>query len=135
MANFFSLKLHMDNNKVINDRGLGNNGRVQQYVDSEVLRLCEPFIPRDIGAGSQGGNLIESGIVNTQIGSGEVKWRTPYARRWYYNVANFQQDGGGRSRVGGVSGTGRGAYWFERMKSMYKSDIVKGAEEIAKGKR
>lgn len=135
MANFFTMELRADFNKIMKDRNLDDGGKVQRYVDSEVLRLSEPFIPRDIGAGSQGGNLIESGIISTQIGSGEVKWRTPYARRWYYNVANFQQDGLGRARVGGTSGTGRGSYWFERMKKIYGKDILKGADEMAKGKR
>lgn len=134
MANTFVIKWN-PYEEILKERGLDPGGKVQQYIDSEVLRLCEPFMPRDIAAMSQGGNLIESGIHNTQIGSGEVKWRTPYARRWYYNVANFQQNGGGRAYIGGTSGTGRGSYWFERMKNIYGNDIVKGAQEIVDGKR
>ena len=78
--------------------GLQEGGPVQQYIDSECLRLCAPFVPRRIGT------LNESGTIHTQIGSGEVKYSTPYARRWYYMPAHFQD------------APQRGNYWFERMK-------------------
>ena len=57
-----------DISKVISSRGLDTGGKVQQYIDSEVLRLNEPFVPKDTG------ELIQSGIKNTEIGSGEVKY-------------------------------------------------------------
>lgn len=66
--------------------------------------------------------LIESGELNTQIGSGEVKYRTPYARRWYYMPANFQEGSGS-----GMETKGRGNYWFERMKEQYRKQILDGA--------
>lgn len=53
--------------------GLEEGGRVQQAVDATVLSVCEPYIPRDSG------DLIQSGIIHTVIGSGEVVWSTPYA--------------------------------------------------------
>lgn len=134
MANTF-VQVNIDIDRILQDRGLNPGGRVQKYIDSECLRLCEPFIPRDIAALSQGGSLIDSGITNTVIGTGELKWRTPYARRWYYNVANFQQNAGGRAYIGGQTGPGRGSYWFERMKNQHKDDIIKGANEMANGKR
>ena len=36
-----------------------NIDRAQQYVDSEVLRRCDPFVPKDTG------ELIRSGIRET----------------------------------------------------------------------
>lgn len=111
---FFEFKeLVVDEDKIIKDRGLQDGGKVQQYIDSEVLRLGEPFIPRDTE------ELIRSGISNTVIGSGEVKYRTPYARRWYYLEANFQ------------GAPQRGNYWFERMKQQYKASILAGAAREA----
>ena len=92
-----------DISKVISSRGLDTGGKVQQYIDSEVLRLNEPFVPKDTG------ELIQSGIKNTEIGSGEVKYNTPYARRWYYMPAHFQE------------APQRGNYWFERFKQQYKT--------------
>lgn len=111
-----------DISKILKSRNLNTGGKVQQYVDSEVLRLGEPFVPKDIAAASQGGNLIQSGIVNTEIGSGEVKYNTPYARRWYYMPAHFQ------------GAPQRGNYWFERMKQQYRNQILQGAKDIAKAK-
>ena len=45
-------------------RGLEERGRVQQMIDSEVIRLMTPYTPRDTGA------LINSATRLTQIGSG-----------------------------------------------------------------
>lgn len=113
-ANFFGLNsVVMDINKIIAKRGLQKGGEVQQYIDSEVLRLSEQFIPKDTG------ELIRSGIINTNIGSGDIKYRTPYARRWYYMPAQFQE------------APQRGNYWFEKMKQQYVNHILAGAQRIA----
>lgn len=92
----------------------------QKFVDSEVLRLSEPFTPLLTGT------LIKTGILGTDIGSGVVSWIAPYAKRQYY-----------RGRRPGASQTGglRGRYWFERMKEVHKNQIVRGAERVAKGGR
>lgn len=87
----------------------------QEFIDSECLRLCDQLVPKDTGI------LKQSGIMNTQIGSGELRYRTPYARRWYYMPANFQE------------APERGNYWFERMKQQNKEKILAGARRIAGG--
>lgn len=93
-----------------------NIDRAQQYVDSEVLRRCDPFVPKDTG------ELIRSGIRETKLGSGRVVYRTPYARRWYYEPARFQ------------GAPKRGNYWFERMKSSSgKKAILRGVAKITGG--
>ena len=98
-------------------RGLDNNGKVQQFIDSETLRYCEPLVPKDSNA------LIESGKINTQIGSGRVNYHTPYARRWYYMPAQFSES------------PTRGNYWFERMKQNGgKEKILDGAKRLAGAK-
>lgn len=110
----FVLKAFQFNkDKILRERGLEPGGRVQRFIDSECLRLCEAKVPKDTGA------LIESGISNTQIGSGEIRYRTPYARRWYYMPAEFQE------------APERGNYWFERMKREYKEQILNGARKLA----
>lgn len=117
MANRFTLKsIQYDGDMIIKSRGLDKNGKVQQFIDSEVIRYCDPLIPKDTGA------LIESGHINTVIGSGEVRWQTPYARRWYYMPAMFQ------------GAPQRGNYWFERMKQEKKDTILNGAKKISGGK-
>ena len=113
-TNFFTFKdFQYDGQMILKTRGLEDNGRVQQFIDSECLKLCEPKVPKDTGA------LIQSGIIHTRIGSGEVRYSTPYARRWYYMPANFQE------------APERGNYWFDRMKSQYRDQILKGAQKVA----
>lgn len=86
----------------------------QKFVDSECLRHCAPLMPFDQHT------LIESGQINTQIGSGQVKWRTPYARRWYYMPADFSKEHNPEA----------GNYWFERMKQQRLEEIRKGAQKV-----
>lgn len=117
MADFFRLKaVEYDLQRILRKRGLEERGAVQQYVDSKVLEYCEPLVPMDTGM------LIQSGKDHTQIGSGEVKYRTPYARRWYYWDANFQ------------GAPERGNYWFERMKQRDRLRILEGARKLAGAK-
>lgn len=120
-ADLFKLvAVEINADKIIRKFGLEDGGRVQQYIDSECLRLCAPKVPKDNNL------LIRSGNANTKIGSGEVIYDTPYARRWYYMPANFQ-DGSGS----GMGAVGRGNYWFERMKQEHREDILKGAQKRA----
>src|SRR5215213_7825436 len=71
--------------------------RAQMFVDSEVIRLCEPYTPLRTGI------LIKTSILGTDVGSGKVQWIAPYARRQYYS-----------GRAPGQSQTGplRGRMWF-----------------------
>ena len=90
----------------------------QRFVDSEVLRLSEPYTPLLTGT------LIKTGILGTDVGSGEVAWIAPYAKRQYYE-----------GRAPGTSNTGplRGRLWFERMKEVHGKQIVAGAKKLAGG--
>lgn len=81
----------------------------QSFVDSECLRYCDPLTPRLTGT------LIKSGTLGTVIGSGELRYLAPYARRQYY-----ENKGKGQ----------RGSLWFERMKVSRKETIRKGAAKI-----
>ncbi len=93
----------------------GRYSDAQRFVDNEVLRLSEPYIPM------QTGMLIKSGILGTEVGSGEVKWIAPYARRHYYSPR----------KPGSETGPLRGPKWFERMKGTYRAQIVAGAKRFA----
>ena len=115
MADHFILSgILFDENDILAKRNLEMGREVLKFSDSECLRLCEELVPFDQGT------LAKSGIINTQIGSGEVKYRTPYARRWYFMPANFQE------------APRRGNYWFERMKQNGgKDQILAGARKLA----
>lgn len=91
--------------------------QIQRFVDSEVLRLCAPYIPFETGM------LTRSGELGTVIGSGEVCYAAPYARRQYYATA--------QSRPYDAR---RGAYWFERMKINHLGTLRAKAAKLAGGK-
>ena len=93
-----------------------NVNKAQQFVDSEVLRLCDPLVPM------QTGMLKKSGTLGTDIGSGEVNYIAPYAAMQYYNTAQTRD-----------YDSNRGAYWFERMKASHKKEILEGAKKLAGG--
>ena len=78
----------------------------QEFVDSECLRYMNPLTPRRTGM------LIKSGTLGTVIGSGNIEYLSPYARRQYYEHKEK-------------------AHWFETMKASKKDVILKGAEQIA----
>lgn len=104
--------------KMLARRNMETGGLVQQFIDSEVLRKCDPYVPRDNGI------LIDSGILNTVIGSGEVVYDTPYARRWYYEPAEFQ------------GAPTRGNYWVMRMLNEGgRESILRGACKLAGAKK
>lgn len=115
--------------EILARRGFEPYGKVQKYIDTQVLRLSSPYVPH------LSGTLEKSGSLNTDIGSGEVIWNTPYARYQYYErvmvgsppkqVTNIplKYHGGGL----------RGGFWFERMKADHKSEIIAEAAKIAGG--
>lgn len=110
-------KVEIDAEKIIRSRGLESGGMVQKFIDNEVLKRCAPYVPRENEI------LIESGKLNTDIGSGEVNYDTPYARRWHYEPADFQ----GAPR--------RGNYWFDRMLNEGgRYAIFKGAAKLSGAK-
>lgn len=89
--------------------------RQQKFVDSEVLRYSDKYIPMDTGM------LKKSGTLGTVVGSGNIQYIAPYARKQYHF-----------GRMPGTSSTGaeRGRLWFARMKAAHKKDILEGAKKI-----
>ena len=103
----------LETETLMKTRGIEVQGKVQKFIDSEVLRLTDPYIPFDSGA------LKRSGTQNTKIGSGEVIYKTPYARKQY-----FANKGSGL----------RGKKWFSRMKADHKKQILRDAKKVAGSK-
>lgn len=85
----------------------------QRFVDSEVLRRCDPYTPFLTGT------LIKSGALGTDVGSGKVQWIVPYARKRYYTPAKHEV---------GL----RGAYWFERWKAVGGTQLIRDAKAFMK---
>lgn len=104
--------------EIIRRRGLDKGGRVQKFIDSEVLRYCDPLTP------FRNGDLKKSAISGSVIGSGIIKYNVKYARKQYY-------ENGGHGTEGVNNGGTRGRLWFARMKEKYKRVILDGAKRIA----
>ncbi len=100
--------------KLLQKRGLEDNGRVQCIVDSEVMRRMEPYMPKLTGA------MINSMITGTRIGSGEVVVNTPYAHARSKSARNVPLL--------------RGPHFFERFKADCKDDILRAAALASGGK-
>lgn len=89
---------------ILEKRGLSKQGKAQKALDSEVLRYTDPYVPFRTGM------LARSGISGTVIGSGEVVYDAPYAKKQYY--------------FGRTAGSSlRGRYWIERMKADHIEDL------------
>lgn len=110
-------------------QGLGKDGRIQKYIDQEVVRRMAPFTPYGTGA------LQNS----TYLRCGEVIYTVPYAKFLYYGKVMVSPSTGSTwARAGeekladnrALTFKGapmRGAYWFLRMKAHYGQEILKGA--------
>jgi len=60
------------------NRELSEGGAVQKFIDSTILAGIAPYWARRTGA------AIKSGILNTVIGSGLLRYATPYIRPIFY---------------------------------------------------
>ena len=105
--------------ELLRERGLQPGGRAQKYVDSEVIRCVDKYVPFNTGF------LKKSVRLGSVIGSGGVlKYVAPYARKNYYENA-------GKGKQGISSGKGlRGRLWFERMKAVCLQHILDGVSKI-----
>lgn len=91
--------------------------RAQKFLDSEILRTTEPYVPLLTGV------LIKSGILGTDIGSGLIQYIAPYAKARYYIPG----------KVGSQTGPLRGYMWFERSKAVNRKNWIAGTKKIAGG--
>ena len=112
---------------LLQERGLEDMGRVQKYIDSEVIRQMDPYTPFRLGT------LKESPYFSTQIGSGLIVQSTPYARYHYYGKVMV---GPAPKQVTDIplkynGAPMRGAFWFERMKADHATDILRGAQAVS----
>ena len=128
--------------ELLKERGLQEMGKVQKFVDSEVIKKMAPYTPMLSGV------LEKSPILSTVIGSGNVEQNVPHGRFQYYgklmvsSVTGSAWARSGESKVltdtDLVYNTSRhplaGKMWFERMKADKKEEILKGARKIAGAK-
>ena len=144
----YDARLDLDGlREALEARGLTPGGKVQKFIDSEVIRLCDPKVPFATGV------LKHSAITASVIGQGMVVYAAPYARYLYYGqvygpnipifeageLAGFWSVPGKKKHPTGRKLTyngapERGAFWFERMKAERGDDIIQGAAALAGGR-
>lgn len=125
--------------QIAHDKGLLPGGRIQSFIDNEVIKQMEPFTPRRDG----GGFLAEQAPrIGTVIGSGHIIVSGPYARFQYYGNVMVDPDTGSTwaKKFGHKvvtdrplqynGGPQRGSHWFDRMKAARGQDILDGAQKL-----
>ncbi len=114
--------------------------KAQMFVDSDCIRLMVPYTPM------LNGKMFQSATNGTVIGSGEIKYTSPYARYQYYGKVMVSSVTGspwarkGESKVfterninyNKSRNTKAGSYWFERMKADRKDQILMAAQRLLK---
>lgn len=100
----------------------GNFEKAQKFVDSETLRLCDPYVPMLTGT------LKKSGFSGTVIGSGVVEYTAPYARRQYYTNAGRGKQGTTKRNAHNYKCL-RGKLWLERMKADHMDEFKRNLKE------
>ena len=96
-----------------------NIERAQKYLDSQVLKDTDKYVPMRTGI------LAKSGIIGTRIGSGELEYSAPYAKPVYYGVnINFS-----KSRHPLAC-----AKFFEASKAVNKNAWLAEVRRIARGR-
>lgn len=126
------------NRQLTGERGLEPYGRVQKFIDQEVIRLMDPYTP------NLGGVLIKSATFGTKIGSGEIRQVAPYARYQYYGKLMVSSITGsawshGESKVltdkdlqyNKSKNSLAGSFWFARMKADKQKQLFREAKKMA----
>lgn len=106
----------------------------QVWLDSEILRSTEPFVPMDQG------DLIGSGVRGTVPGSGLIVYNSPYA---HYHYVGLVRVGRAPKKLTNQkmnysqlhqAGQERGSAWFGRSKKVNLAAWIAGVERAMKGK-
>lgn len=108
------LILHTDQ---INKRFTPKYADAQKWLDNEVLKDSDKYVP------FRTGNLRNSGIRGTNIGSGMVIYNAPYAARCYYGNFNFSK----------IKHPEACRQWFEKAKAANSKKWVNGARQKMRG--
>ncbi|MCM1508527.1 MAG: minor capsid protein [Ruminococcus flavefaciens] len=112
--------------------------RVQVFVDNECQRLMAQYTPM------KSSNLRKSLTFGTKVGSGIIRYNSPYARYQYYGkVMVSSVTGSAWARSGETKiVTGKELVyskransqaqkrWFETMKTNHKEEILRGAAAL-----
>lgn len=110
-----SMNMHLVlNTAYTQNRFAAKYSLAQKWLDNEVLKDSDIYVPMRTG------NLRNSGIRGTDIGSGKVVYNAPYAARCYYGKMNFSREKHPQAT----------AQWFEPAKAANKAKWISGAKRL-----
>ena len=119
MSQAFNFKIKVDAKRYMS-RMNPRYATAQKWLDNEVLKDSGPYVP------FRHGHLFRSGIAATRIGSGEIEYNAPYARRLYYGIRmHFSRDKHPQAS----------AQWFEKAKAVNKRKWMERVKKILGGVR
>lgn len=99
----FNTKVDIDHSK-LKLKTKKSKDLAQFALDQQVLKDSNYYAPEDIKT------LQRSALLHSRIGQGHIQWKTPYARRLYYNPQyNFSKDKNPNAQ----------GLWFEVAKAMH----------------
>lgn len=113
-----NVKITLYNPLVTIGRLEGQIDIAQKWLDNEVLKDCQPFVPMRTG------NLMNSGIHGTKLGSGEVEYNAPYAKKIYYGV---------HMKFSPLKHPQACALFFEKAKGIHKPKWKDGVQRKLRG--
>ena len=113
-----NIRLEMDPSKVMVTKYNPLFQKAQVFLDNEVLKHCEPYVPW------LNGDLVQSGRRGTTPGSGEIRYNIVYAKYQYYGLGFHHTTDHNPQAC---------AQWFEKAKAVHLQDWVSGAQSILKG--
>lgn len=142
-----------DPSEFLRRRGMDDHGSVQEYIDSECIRLMDPYTP------NRNGMLLNAIRLNSDIGSGRLSQPAPYARYQYYGmlmvdpetkkgsfydpktgrhwsrpgVSKVMDPGGRKLKHSTLKSPLAGPFWFQRMIKDHGAEIGEGAARLAGG--
>lgn len=125
--------VNVDAKKILQDKGLGSSNKVQKYLASEVVRLSEPYTPRQQGVLANSATIAADGS--------EIVYPGPYAHyQWEGEILGPNYTNGERFWSGNApkKPTGRpltyngapmrGKKWTLRMLADKRHEIEKNVE-------
>lgn len=127
-----------DEKTLLASRGLQEGGPVQKLVDSEVMRFMGPYMPR-----RQAGELEHKMVMDTVIGSGEVRISGPSAHYLHEGILYVSPTTGSAwakkdeikvptsKELTYAGAPMRGKKFFDRMKADHRDDILQTAQAMA----
>lgn len=105
------------NNAQIRTRLKAANSRAQKWLDNEVLKDSAPYVPRVTG------ELEQSGIAGTKIGSGLLLYNKKYARRQFYGPFKHSTQAHPKAT----------RMWFQTSKAVNRKKWVEGVKKLGGG--